>query len=327
MSNNNFSFFSTEQSGKRFESEKSYLIPSLYIPDEKTDESLNEWRFSLNGRLDFVKMKFVVAEDAFRKQWKLSGNYQLFPLGKGFFIIKLANELEMKYIWNGFWKVDSQILKLRLWEPNFNPAAQKSTTAFVWVNFPGLGIEYWKENILMSLGDDIGRAIKEVQIPKLPSFCNHCKVVGHLVSECRVLRNESVQYPLEEEIPKVVPKKVWKLKEKNQQQPVVEKVIEKTFESAGRSSGKFHVLQELVSEEPLPISVEKLLEVASCSSSVINYVTIEIDKVQGDQEVVKKIIKPKNIILITTSKQNVVNLVKEKKGVRSPATSQSEISK
>ncbi|XP_026459325.1 uncharacterized protein LOC113359985 [Papaver somniferum] len=183
-------------------------------------------------------MKFAVAEEALRKQWKTSGNYQLIPLGKGFFIIKLANEVDMKYIWNGFWKIGSQIFKLRLWEPNFNPAARKSTTSFVRVNFPDLGIEYWKEKILMSLGDAIGRAIKvdetslkrevgyyasvlvevdlpntvphhvlvkskygsfeqEVQIPKLPSFCSHCKVLGHLVTECRVLRSDPLQQEVE----------------------------------------------------------------------------------------------------------------------------------
>ncbi|XP_026419398.1 uncharacterized protein LOC113315319 [Papaver somniferum] len=221
MNNNNFSFFFSESNPSRTECEAPSVLPSCYIYDEDIDDSLNEWKFSLIGRLDFVKMKFVAAEESLRKQWKTSGNYQLIPLRKGFFIITLANEVDMKYIWNGFWKVESQILKLRFWEPNFNPAAQKTTTAFVWINFPGLGIEYWKEKNLMSLGDTFGRAIKvdettlkrevgyyasvlvevdlanniphhvlvkskygsfeqEVQIPKLPSFCSHCKVVGHL---------------------------------------------------------------------------------------------------------------------------------------------------
>ncbi|XP_026416499.1 uncharacterized protein LOC113311932 [Papaver somniferum] len=244
----------------------------------------------------------------------------------------------MKYIWNGFRKVDSQILKLRLWET--------------------------KEKILMSLGDAIGRDIKVdetslkkevgyyasvlVEVDLANTIPYHVEVKSKYGVFEQESADESVQNPLEGEIPKVVPKKIWKLKEKNQQQPdgfdicytpktkkskdvenedfcedevitailpPFEKVIERTIESVSKSSGKFHVLQELVSEEPSPISVKKLLEVASCSSSVINAVTIENDKVQGVQEVVKKVIKPKNIILITTRKQNATNLVKEKKKV------------
>ncbi|XP_026384059.1 uncharacterized protein LOC113279594 [Papaver somniferum] len=248
LNNPNFSFFSE----KIIDNGVTSSVPSLYIPDEEIDESIGEWNFSLIGRLDFVKLKFAAAEEALKKQWKLTGDYQLIPLGKGFFIIKLSNEKDMKYIWNGWWKIDSQILKLRLWEPNFNPAAQKTTTAFVWVNFPGLAIEYWKEKILMSLGDAIGRAIKvdetslkrevgyyasvlvevdlankvpnhvlvktkygsfeqEVQIPKIPSFCSHCKVVGHLITECRVHQKEQKQLDNVDEVPKVQ-RKIWKLK-------------------------------------------------------------------------------------------------------------------
>ncbi|XP_026430948.1 uncharacterized protein LOC113328071 [Papaver somniferum] len=214
--------------------------------DEDLDESIDEWKFSLIGRLDFVKLKFTTAEEELRKQWIIKGKFKLIPLGKGFFVIKLENEIDMKYIWNGYWMVNSQVFKLRLWESNFNPTAQKSTTTFVWVNFLGLGIEYWKEKMLISMGDAIGRAIKvgdttlkrevgyyasvlvevdleinvphqivvnskygsfeqEVQIPKLPKFCSHCKVVGHLVTECRVLRKEDAQEVEENDNNYVIP--------------------------------------------------------------------------------------------------------------------------
>lgn len=61
---------------------------------------------------------------------------------------------------------------------------------------------------------------QEVQIPKLPSFCNHCKVVGHLVTEYRLLRKENEQSGKVEENQFVVPKKVWRRKTKKTQQQV-----------------------------------------------------------------------------------------------------------
>ncbi|XP_026459676.1 uncharacterized protein LOC113360378 [Papaver somniferum] len=108
--------------------------PSLFIPDAIMDECLDEC--------------------------------------KGFFIIKLDNMEDMNYIWKGFWKIESQILSLRAWEPNFNPAAQKTTSAFVWVIFPGLSIEYWKENILMQRGKTLGRPIKidEITLKKVVGY-------------------------------------------------------------------------------------------------------------------------------------------------------------
>lgn len=70
----------------------------------------------------------------------------------------------MNYIWNGFWIVNGQTLKLRECELNFNLATQKSSTTFVWAHFPGLWIYYWKENIIMALEETVGRPIKDDEI-------------------------------------------------------------------------------------------------------------------------------------------------------------------
>lgn len=137
MDNTHFSFFSSGINEKRVETVIPPVIPSVYSPDEDIDEGLEEWKYSLIGRLDLVKMKFAYAAEALKKQWKTTNSYQMIPLGKGYFIIKLKNEVDMLYIWNVFWQVDTQVLKLKFWEHNFNPAAQKSNYTFVWLNFPG----------------------------------------------------------------------------------------------------------------------------------------------------------------------------------------------
>ncbi|XP_026410720.1 uncharacterized protein LOC113305944 [Papaver somniferum] len=134
--------------------------PSLFILDEVIEKSLNEWKFSLIGRLDLVKLNINVAATSLKQQWDIKGSLQFIPLGKGFFIIKLDNEADRSLIWKGLWMVESQILKLRAWEPNFNPETQKTSSAFVWISFPGLSIEYWKERILLQMGSKLGRAIK-----------------------------------------------------------------------------------------------------------------------------------------------------------------------
>ncbi|XP_026378842.1 uncharacterized protein LOC113273316 [Papaver somniferum] len=225
---------------------------SIFIPDEIIYESLKEWRFSLVGRLDLVHLKFSLAESVLRKQWKRKGSIQLIPIGKGFFIIKLDNEDDMKLIYEGHWEVENQILSLRYWEKDFRPEFQKNSCAYVWVTFPGLSIDYWKESILMAIGKSFGRPIRidettmkkqagfyasilveidlaktipnkvwveskygkfeqELCFVKLPKYCNHCKVVGHYVAECRIKRKEHNlmnDNPLKQQKWKYVPKRV-----------------------------------------------------------------------------------------------------------------------
>ncbi|XP_026459895.1 uncharacterized protein LOC113360619 [Papaver somniferum] len=57
---------------------------------------------------------------------------------------------------------------------------------------------------------------QEIQISKIPSLCSHCKVVGHLVTECRVMRKENIENDKSETIPTIVHRKIWRMKEKKQ---------------------------------------------------------------------------------------------------------------
>ncbi|XP_026419801.1 uncharacterized protein LOC113315757 [Papaver somniferum] len=221
---------------------------TVFISDVVIDESLEEWKFSLIGRLDLVKLKLIVAETNLRKQWKFTGKCQIIPIGRGFFIIKLENGVDMKHIYEGFWEVETQVLRLRYWERDFKPELQKTSSAFVWVVFPGLSIEYWKENILMTMGTAIRRSSRvddttlkkeigyyasilvEVDLSKanpnkvwieskygkfeqavrvynVPKFCNHCKMIGYYVAECRIKRREQAQKEKTHDVP---PQQHWR---------------------------------------------------------------------------------------------------------------------
>lgn len=41
--------------------DKNHDSPSLFIPDDIIDNCVDEWKFSLIGRLDLVKLKFDAA--------------------------------------------------------------------------------------------------------------------------------------------------------------------------------------------------------------------------------------------------------------------------
>ncbi|XP_026410530.1 uncharacterized protein LOC113305739 [Papaver somniferum] len=219
--NNSRSSFDTS-AHKSDDSNKVYSTPVLFISDEDIDESLNEWKFSLIGILDFVKLKFETAVTSLKNQWKLTGAVQLIPIGKGFFIIKLDNEIDMNYIWKGYWMVDSQTLKLREWEPNFNPVNQKSTTAFVWRKVGYYASVLVEIDLAQHIPNHIlintkhGSFELEIQIPRIPKFCDHCKVVGHLVVEYRSKKkdiHEEDQVDVDGFTP-VIKRNVWRVKAK-----------------------------------------------------------------------------------------------------------------
>lgn len=131
---NNFrseKFESRFEARSKFDDEIKGDEPEVCISDVDIDYCINECRFSLIGRLDFQKNSLEVAGKSLKSQWRLKGDYQLIPLGKGFFVIKLENAEDKTHVWSGFWEVETQSAKLRNWEPNFKPANQKSSIVFV----------------------------------------------------------------------------------------------------------------------------------------------------------------------------------------------------
>ncbi|OVA16907.1 protein of unknown function DUF4283 [Macleaya cordata] len=172
-------------------------FPAVSLPEDLYDICLDEWKYSLIGRLDFKTPKFEDAKNSLLDVWTLKGQ---------------------------------QYLRIREWMPNFNPENQRISSAMVWVRLPGLGMEFWKEEALLTIRKGLGSPVQvdeatikqlygfyasilieidfaksipeklwiqgksygfwqKVEIPRPPKFCNHCKIVGHLVTECRAIRD------------------------------------------------------------------------------------------------------------------------------------------
>ncbi|XP_026459397.1 uncharacterized protein LOC113360060 [Papaver somniferum] len=60
----------------------------------------------------------------------------------------------------GMWEVNDQVLQVRNWVSNFTPSSQRTSKSQVWVRLPGLGLEFWKEEILFKICKEIGTPIK-----------------------------------------------------------------------------------------------------------------------------------------------------------------------
>ncbi|XP_026459410.1 uncharacterized protein LOC113360076 [Papaver somniferum] len=140
-------------------------------------------------------MKFSDDVSNLKSQWKLVCQCKIIPLGEGFFTIKLDNERDQNYTKAGNWEVYNQTLWIRNWIPDFRPELHRTSSAMVWVHYLGLSLEYWDEQTLFAISKALGNPVKVYEATlnfenglyaRLPKFCHHCKIVGHLQAECRV---------------------------------------------------------------------------------------------------------------------------------------------
>ncbi|KAF6142042.1 hypothetical protein GIB67_038010 [Kingdonia uniflora] len=219
-----------------------------------------------------MKVKLAVARTEEMNKWNLVGKCQFIPLGKGYFTILLDNETDKLRIWGrGPWHIEGELLRVTMWTPDFDINKQKNTHAMVWVKFPGLGTEYWEDDVLMSMARTVGNPIQvdsstlcrntgfyasvlvdvdfskpiptkimveregfqfcqEVQLGRTPKICSHCKVVGHLVSECRdVVKEIDQEKVIQNEADKEPKKKIRnqkKITENDQDKLGIEEAVE-----------------------------------------------------------------------------------------------------
>ncbi|XP_026439051.1 uncharacterized protein LOC113337642, partial [Papaver somniferum] len=188
--------------------------PSLEIPNDFFQEGCKPFPNSFIARLDATGLKFNDVKKNLKDQWKLGVNRCKFvPMSKGFFVIMLSSSDDKEKIRASNWFVNHHALKLIDWYSGFNSEKPKTSHVAVWVRFPGLPMELWTENSLLSMGNTFGTPIVVDQknpksrlwtlcfcgrnfwqyqdIPNTPKFCFACNIIGHIDDECKKKNNAS----------------------------------------------------------------------------------------------------------------------------------------
>jgi hypothetical protein len=57
------------------------------------------------------------------------------------------------------WNLNPGMLKLFAWSKDFNPSAQKLSSAQVWLKIYGLAQEYWRPKIIFAIANSVGTPI------------------------------------------------------------------------------------------------------------------------------------------------------------------------
>ncbi|CAL1355125.1 unnamed protein product [Linum trigynum] len=153
---------------------------------------------------------------------------EVFAMDRDFFLVKLGNDQDyFKALSDGPWVIFDHYLVVQQWTPAFRVTDKLPSTMVVWVQFPCFPVHFYHKDLLFSLGNLIGRAIKldfhtlhqqrtrfarvavevdlsqplvprirldgkwqRVKSENLPIVCFECGKIGHTKISCPVLYPE-----------------------------------------------------------------------------------------------------------------------------------------
>ncbi|WOL01218.1 hypothetical protein Cni_G09932 [Canna indica] len=148
------SSFSSTGVAKQAESKLKVLQENSHdevmIDDELVAHSRLNWANCLYGKFFGKTPSLKLVQSIMPKIWKNKFNMQVIYLASGFFCFKCQSNVDLNHvISNGPWFLYGQVLLLIPWKPNFQPLSEKIESIPVWVQFPGLPVEYLQNDILL----------------------------------------------------------------------------------------------------------------------------------------------------------------------------------
>lgn len=67
-------------------------------------------------------------------------------------------------------------LYLQVWKERFNPDKEDMTVVSIWIRLYSLPSEYWKEEILMDLGNALGYFVKASEQTKMGRYTSYARI-------------------------------------------------------------------------------------------------------------------------------------------------------
>lgn len=86
------------------------------------------------------------------KLMKPIGQWRMTSLGKSYFEFGFSSQEDLRSVQTvGSWSLNSGLLRLSKWSPDFNPRNQKQTHTQSWIRIYDLPREYWRTIILFEV--------------------------------------------------------------------------------------------------------------------------------------------------------------------------------
>ncbi|WOL08546.1 hypothetical protein Cni_G17299 [Canna indica] len=104
---------------------------------------------------------FELVKSTMPKIWKVKANVSIINLSIGFFVFKFENKEDYWEVYaGGLWFLRGQTLFLIQWKNNFQHSIEKIDAIPVWVQLPGLPLEFLNSRILPQVAAAIGKPLR-----------------------------------------------------------------------------------------------------------------------------------------------------------------------
>ncbi|XP_042520831.1 uncharacterized protein LOC122094157 [Macadamia integrifolia] len=132
----------------------------VMIPQRDYELKRQNFRFALIGRVNFRLISLDGLRAEAREKWNLSQGVLMHPLGKCYVIFQFQCEGDKAAVWRRSpFRIGDQVIRFQHWKPDFNIHEKQLLTKLVWIRFPDLPLEYWHENVLLSIAKAVGRPV------------------------------------------------------------------------------------------------------------------------------------------------------------------------
>jgi len=131
------------------------------ISQASYESGLAACQCNLHGRLTLHKGDSPLTTQALKVKlsilWPNLNNWNLIPLGKGFFEFNFGTIEDMRQVWAlGVVNLKPGFMRFSCWTKDFIPKAQAQTHAQVWVRLMHLPQEYWGKQTIFEIASGLG---------------------------------------------------------------------------------------------------------------------------------------------------------------------------
>ncbi|CAI0547351.1 unnamed protein product [Linum tenue] len=135
--------------------------PELKVSDSLRNKLSAPWQRTLVVRLLGRSIGYSTLCNKLKALWRPTSAMEVFALDDVCFLIKLGNDKDyLSALSDGPWVIFDHYLVVQQWTPFFRVTDKLPNTMVIWVQFPGLPVHFYHQELLFALGNMIGRAIK-----------------------------------------------------------------------------------------------------------------------------------------------------------------------
>lgn len=138
-----------------------YVINPIYqndrikilVPKELTEKMVKYWENSLVGRFSGPRPGLDIIRNWIKNKWKTKNPVEVMAMPKGCVLFRFANQEDMiAILLKSPWMLGKKAITLEKWHPDFDPAVTMVKQTPIWVQMPGLLLQFWNLEVVNEKG-------------------------------------------------------------------------------------------------------------------------------------------------------------------------------